>query len=218
MIYQILKQEILNGFYEPGEKLIISRLAIRFESSEIPVREAMNLLKSEKLIEIRPHVGAIVNILSSKDIQEIFELRIELEGLATRLAVEGLTNEGLNDLRYILDQSNNAYKEKKFIQFEALNIQFHKKIYSLSNNKLLIRTIDDLWSNTKRYPSLFKENDEHIKKSIEEHEMIYKSLLQKDGMLAENYMIKHKARAGKEILRINQRKFYEQLNNLINKH
>lgn len=218
MIYQVIKQEILDGFYEPGEKLIISRLAIRFESSEIPVREAMNLLESEKLIEFKPHVGALVSSLSSKDIQEIFELRIELEGLATRLAVEELTEKDFEDLRNILDQSFKAFNEKNYVQFERLNVEFHNKIYTSCNNKLLIRTIDDLWSNTKRYPSLFKENDDHIRASIEEHERIYESLLQKDSMLAENYMIKHKARAGKEILRINQQKFYEQLNKLIDEN
>ncbi|MEH7383400.1 GntR family transcriptional regulator [Bacillus sp. JJ1533] len=211
MIYQILREEILNGQYKFGEKLVISRLAIRFESSEIPVREAINLLESEKLIEFKPHVGAVVSTLSAKDIREIFELRVELEGLATRLAVEALTEENFSELRKILDDSVQAFKDKDYIRFEELNVAYHNKIYSACNNQLLIRTIDDLWSNTKRYPSLFKGNDEHIQASIHEHEDIYRALLRKDGMLSESYMIKHKTRAGREILRLTQQEFYDKL-------
>ncbi|MBG9657930.1 GntR family transcriptional regulator [Cytobacillus firmus] len=215
MIYQTLKEEILSGQYEFGEKLVISRLAVRFQSSEIPVREAISQLDSEKLIEFKPHVGAVVSTLSSKDIQEIFELRVELEGLATRFAVEGITESLLAELREILDESIDAFNEKDYAHFETLNVKFHKKIYSACNNQLLIRTIDELWANTKRYPSLFKGNDEHIQASIEEHEEIYQALLKKDSMLAESYMIKHKTRAGREILRLNQRKFYDKVNSLI---
>ncbi|WP_174732379.1 GntR family transcriptional regulator [Mesobacillus harenae] len=215
MIYQTLKDEILNGQYKFGEKLVISRLAIRFESSEIPVREAISQLESDKLIQFKPHVGAVVSTLSSKDIQEIFELRVELEGLSTRLAVEALTEQHLAELRVILDKSIKAYEEKEYALYETLNIEFHNKIYSACNNQLLISTIDELWSNTKRYPSVFKNNDGHIQASIEEHEEIYEALLNRDSMLAENYMIKHKTRAGREILRLTQRKFYDKLNYLI---
>lgn len=215
MIYQTLKEEILSGQYEFGEKLVISRLAVRFQSSEIPVREAISQLDSEKLIEFKPHVGAVVSTLSSKDIQEIFELRVELEGLATRFAVEGMTEIHLAELRGILDESIEAFNTKDYVHFETLNVKFHKKIYSVCNNQLLIQTINELWANTKRYPSLFKGNDEHIQASIEEHEEIYQALLQKDSMLAESYMIKHKTRAGREILRLTQRKFYDRVNSLI---
>lgn len=218
MIYQTLKEEILNGHYEFGEKLVISRLAVRFQSSEIPVREAISQLDSDKLIEFKPHVGAVVSTLLSKDIQEIFELRVELEGLATRLAVEGLKEDHMVELRKILDDSVVAFSEKDYGKYESLNVKFHNKIYSACNNQLLIRTIDDLWANTKRYPSLFKGNDEHIHASVEEHEMIYQALLQKDSMLAESYMVKHKTRAGREILRRNQREYYDKINSLIPNH
>jgi DNA-binding GntR family transcriptional regulator len=215
MIYQILKEEILSGKYEPGEKLVISRLAERFKSSEIPVREAISQLDSDSLIEFKPHVGAVVSTLSPKDIQEIFELRVELEGLATRLAAEELTQENINELRNIIDASRDAFEEKDYARFEKLNVDFHMGIYTNCSNKLLLKTIEELWSNTKRYPSLFKQNDEHITQSIQEHEDIFNALVNKDGMLAENYMIKHKTRAGKEILRITQWEFYEKLNSLI---
>lgn len=215
MVYQTLKEEIFNGTHKFGDKLVISRLAERFGSSEIPVREAISLLESDKLIEFKPHIGAIVSTLTSKDIQEIFELRVELEGLATRLAVEGMNEQILQEIRMIMDESITAYEENNYELYEELNVKFHNKIYDACDNQLLIRTISDLWSNTKRYPSLFKGNIEHIKSSIQEHEDIYNAIVSEDSMLAESFMIKHKTRAGKEILRLTQLDFYSKLNSLI---
>lgn len=207
-IYEILKKEIYEGKYEPGEKLVISKLAKQFNSSEIPVREALNQLNSEGLVEFKPHIGAIVSSLSSKDIQDIFELRIELEGLATRLAVEHINEQDLEKLKKILKDSQSAFEEKDYKKYEDLNKQFHMGIYNKCDNQLLIKLINDLWSNTKRYPSLFKQNDEHIKLSIQEHQDIYDAIGKKDSELAENIMIKHKARAATEIIRRTQRDFY----------
>ncbi|MDX5475005.1 MAG: GntR family transcriptional regulator [Bacillaceae bacterium] len=201
MIYQIVKEEILDGKYEFGEKLVISRLAERFGSSEIPVREAISQLESDKLIEFKPHIGAVVSTISPKDIQEIFQLRANLEGLATKLATENLTDEQFMILRNIIEESKFAAEQKEYEVFGRLNVDFHKLIYSACTNDLLIRTIDDLWSNTKRYPSLFRENDEHIELSIVEHENIYSALINRDSELAESLMIQHKERAGQELLR-----------------
>lgn len=201
MIYQTIKEEILNGKYEFGEKLVISRLAERFGSSDIPVREAISQLESDRLIELKPHTGAVVSTLSMKDIQEIFQLRTTLEGLATRLAVNELTEEHFEKFRNIIDESKKAFEEKAYERFEKLNVEFHMVIYSMCNSDLLIRTIEDLWSNTKRYPSLFRDNDEHIQISIQEHEEIFSALLQRDSKLAESLMINHKERAGRGILK-----------------
>lgn len=207
-IYETLKQEIYEGKYKFGEKLIISRLAKRFESSEIPVREAINQLSSEGLVDIEPHVGAVVSPLSSKDIQNIFDMRIVLEALATRLATEHLTPEDFQGIRTIMDQSIEAFQQKDYGLITNLNFQFHMHIYSKCDNELLVKTIRDLWMNTNRYPSLFERNDEHIRLSLEEHEAIYKALLDRDGVLAETITLKHKARAYREILRLAQRNYY----------
>jgi len=211
IIYETLKNEIYNGDLKFNEKLVINSLAKRFNSSEIPVREAMSLLQSDELIEIKPHIGAIVKPLSEKDVRNILELRIELEGLATRLATERLTKEDLDFLRMVLDASIAAHERDEYDRFEELNIQFHNAIYKKSNNQLLTKTINDLWKNTNRYPSIFERNLDHIRKSINEHEGIYEAIVEKDSAKAEYLMIQHKVRAGKEILSVTQSKFYENL-------
>lgn len=208
-IYEILKEEIYNGNYEPGQKLVIRRLAKRFHTSEIPVREALHQLNAEGLIEIKPHVGAVVSCLSSKDIQNIFDLRIEMEALATRLATDHLDDKDFVELRAMIEDSKLVLTDKDYAKYTALNLDFHMKIYSKCDNELLIKTIQDLWRNSNRYPRIFYQNDDHVKKSIREHEEIYEALLQRDQVLAEQLMIQHKAQAAREILRLTQRDYYK---------
>lgn len=207
-IYEMLKEEIYEGQYGFGEKLVISRIAKRFHSSEIPVREALSQLSTEGLVEFVPYVGAVVSPLSTKDIENIFDLRIVLEALATRLAAEHLIHEDFSVIQDLIDKSKVAYEKKEYSEFTKLNVDFHMTIYNRCDNELLIKNIRDLWRNTNRYPNLFDRNDEHNRISIEEHEAIFEALLKNDSVLAENIMLKHKARASKEILRLTQRAYY----------
>lgn len=210
LIYRDLKEGILNGKYEFGDKLVISRLAKEYSVSEIPVREALNLLNSDNLIEFKPHVGAIVSTISSEDIKDIFEMRIELEGLATRLATEHLDMSTLNVLENNITKSRLALQKKNYDLYEQLNMDFHLEIYKNCGNKLLYSTIVNLWNNTKRYPSLFNNNATHITSSIDEHEHLLNALKNNDAIRAENWMVSHKSRAGEEILRVTQNKYYNE--------
>lgn len=211
IVYDTLKQEIYEGVYGFDEKLVISHLAKRFSSSEIPVREALNQLKSDGLIKFRPHVGAVVNSLSKEDIKNIFELRIELEGLATRLAIANLNEDDIDELQRINEASAKAIEVEDYSSFSQYNIDFHMKIYEKCENDLLIKMIQDLWNNTNRYPPVFKSNLEYVKQSLQEHEEIFNALKQKNSVDAELIMLKHKARAAQEILKISTIKGYEDL-------
>lgn len=210
-VYQIIRKEILSGTLKANEKIVISDLSKRFSVSEIPVREALSMLKTEGLIDFAPHVGARVSSLSKKDIQEIFEIRIELEGLATRLAANIITDKDLDELQKNIDLSINSFESKDYDQFEKLNYQFHKLIYEKSQNERLNKMIDELWKNSNRYPSIFSQNDDHILQSIKDHKEILKALEKNDGVLAEKIVLQHKAKAVNEILRIQETKYYSSL-------
>lgn len=213
MIYETVKQEIYDGVRKFDEKLVISHLAKRFSSSEIPVREALNLLKSDGLVEFKPHVGAVVNSISKEDIKNIFELRIILEGLATRLAASNLTASDLASLQNNINQAQEAINREDSEDFSKLNLEFHMIIYNKSNNKLLEKYILDLWKNTNRYPSIFKSNVDFMTNSLLEHKDIYESLKDFDGITAELKMFRHKSRAAKAIMKLKGLEYYENLNN-----
>lgn len=215
-IYNTLSEEILTGVLEADEKLNISSLAKRFKVSEIPIREALNMLNSKDLIEFKPHVGATVISLSIRDIQELFEIRIELEGLATRLAAKSIGQDDINELKKLIDESLRNNKEEDKDTFEKLNYDFHMKIYERCNNERLFNMIKDLWATTKRYHPTFKHNETHINQSIDDHTKIKNALERGDGLLAKRIMLQHKARVLEEVIRITESQYYNSLPSLGN--
>ena len=90
-IVERLREDILAGRLAPGSRLVESDLTARFAVSRGPVREALRRLSAEGLIEHRPHRGAVVRRLSERDIRELFQIRVEMEALAARLAAEPTT-------------------------------------------------------------------------------------------------------------------------------
>jgi DNA-binding GntR family transcriptional regulator len=93
-----IRSQILSGTLSAGTRLKTERLAEVIGISRMPVREALRQLHSEGLIELRPNRGAVVTSLSANDVQQLFEIRAVLEGLAARLACAHLTEEAVADL------------------------------------------------------------------------------------------------------------------------
>ena len=90
-VYDAIRKEIVDGKLKPGQKIVMRSLAKQFGLSEIPVREAIRKLESDGFVEFTPHVGAVVTTIDEKEFVETYLIRIELEALATRLAVSHVT-------------------------------------------------------------------------------------------------------------------------------
>jgi DNA-binding GntR family transcriptional regulator len=108
IIYQEIKEDIINGKYKPNERIVISDVAREFGASDIPVREAMRHLESDGLIQSKPYVGAIVTNFDLADIRKIYQIRAVLEGLATRQAVDRIDKNGFKKLETILSKMMKA--------------------------------------------------------------------------------------------------------------
>ena len=90
---------ILAGEFPPGKPLRQEALAEQFEVSRTPVREALRQLEARGVVVQRPGFGATVRDLNARDVREAYQVRAELEGLATELAVDWLTDEQLERIR-----------------------------------------------------------------------------------------------------------------------
>src|SRR5919202_6686418 len=101
-VYDHLKQAILAGEIQPGERLLETRLAKSLGVSRIPVREAIRKLEREGLIVAFPRRGVYASSLSPRDVDEVYAVRAVLEGLAARLAAEHRTEEQLGRLDTIV--------------------------------------------------------------------------------------------------------------------
>lgn len=134
-VYNRLRDEILSGQIDPGELLSEAEIARRFDVSRTPVREALNLLACDRLVQALPQRGHLVRTISFSEIMEAFELRELLEVKAAGEAALNITDEEIEELKkIILDQEDGVLS----------NYVFHSRIARISGNRLLAEFIEEL--------------------------------------------------------------------------
>lgn len=143
-IYSVLLAWIFEGTLKPGEKIVESVLARRLNVSRVPVRESLWLLAQRGLVTLKPHQGAFVTKLSGRDIREIFELRAILETHAAKLARASLNPAGVANLQGALDHLADAARERSMPHFTAADIEFHKALWDLADNRHLTKILTDI--------------------------------------------------------------------------
>jgi len=191
IIYQEIKEDIINGKYKPNERIVISDVAREFGASDIPVREAMRQLESDGLIQSKPYVGAIVTNFDLADICKIYQIRAVLEGLATRQAVDRIKKNGLKKLDTILSKMTKAVGSGNHVLLSNLNRDFHHVIYAASDNEYLIKVIFDLWDMSLRARAIFSFMPGRAQEAVDEHTDIVAALKKKDAKAAEKLVIEH---------------------------
>ena len=132
-----LRRLILTGLIEPGSRLIEDRLAERLGVSRNPVREAIRVLATEGFVEQSPRRGACVARLGISDAEDIFEVRMALEPVGTRLAARHSSPEGVADLGAVLDQAKAAADAGDLDVLADLNTAFHHRVVALGGNDYL---------------------------------------------------------------------------------
>ena len=138
--YDFIRGEILCGAYPGGTRVNPLTIAGRLGISRMPVREAIRQLDAEGLVTIRPNRGAVVTVLTPKEIEELFEMRAVLEALAARLALPRLAGEGLEELELLRQRMDRARGDPKtwIVRHNA----FHNYLCSQSDRPRLTAEID----------------------------------------------------------------------------
>ena len=194
LIVERLREDILAGRIAPGSRLVESDLTARFAVSRGPVREALRRLAADGLIDHRPNRGALVRRLSAREISEFFQIRVELESLAARLAAE------LDDadararfaaaIRPIL-----ADEPRRLPEYLCENAAFHEALMTLAGN----RQLRDLAMRL-HLPLIMAQvadilTADVLEASVREHRAIAAAILERDAQAAANFMRAHLERA-----------------------
>ncbi len=162
IVYDKIKNYIIKGELEPGEKYSISNLAKEFGISRSPVYEAVKLLEKEDFVTIIPNVGFKVNTLTRKEIHDLLRIQGALEGLAIREAMDNIGEEELKELHEILDRTEKYYNNNEIDKYIEENKKFHFKLYRYSHSNKLINALKDYW----RYEIWYTQNNDEIKSNI----------------------------------------------------
>ncbi len=147
-VYAALRRDILVCQIVPGQELSEGELAERFKMSKTPIREALSMLRSEGLIKTFPRRGYQVAALTFQDMNEVFELRVILEGRAAELASQRITPEGLDRLATLADIVYDRAEKPSISRFVKANRDFHEAIAAASGNGrlrlMLLQVLDEL--------------------------------------------------------------------------
>lgn len=165
-VMQHLRDGIINGDYPHDTKLLPKAIAERCGTSFIPVREALRVLESEGFVVFRHNRGAWVTTLSIEDLEDLYELRIELESQAVRRA-RPCSERDIELLHDIVDRIGIVNQRNETPKVVALNRDFHFMIYRRSNSPRRLKVIEQLWLHAERYQRMSVEfrhdaaDDEH---------------------------------------------------------
>jgi len=189
--YQELKRIILEHQIPQGGKLNEIELAAALGISRTPVREAINRLGKEGLVEIFPQRGAFVIQYSEKDIFELFLIRENLEGLAAYLAAERVTEQDLTRLESCIRGFREPYSKRDVQRYAREDFKFHQTIVLLSDARRLINLIAGLHDHIRIFRLTPIGLSSRMKTSLIEHQKLLEALKSKDPGEADRRMRLH---------------------------
>lgn len=140
--YQAIRTALRNGELRPGQRLILRPLASKLGLSATPVREALLRLVSEQALGLDERNSVLVPILGSEELEELRELRIDLEGRAAAVTATRISAEGIDELVAVQDAFEDALAEGNITREIELNEAFHRAILATSGRPTLLRMVD----------------------------------------------------------------------------
>lgn len=190
-IFDKVREDILSGVYAQGEELKEATLGARLGVSRTPVREALRQLELEGLVEIIPNRGARVTGISRKDVTDIYQMRLRMEGLAARWAAEHMTEEEMAELEEVVLLSEFHLNHEKHDQVARLDGRFHEVIYHASSSRMLEHVMTDFHHYVKKARVTSVKSRRRAEESVTEHKDILEAIKRRDGDLAEKLASEH---------------------------
>lgn len=199
-VFLQLEEDIINGKYTEGQKLTENMLAQNLQVSRTPIREAIRQLELEGLVVTIPNKAVVVTGVTKEDIEDIYEIRISIEGLAARRAADNITEEELTSLKEIMDLQEFYTMKQDMKQLVKVDGDFHETIFRASGSKTLKHILSTFHHNLKKARSDSFGRMERAQSVLEEHMDIYQALKNRDSIRAEHSMIIHVKNARNRLL------------------
>jgi DNA-binding GntR family transcriptional regulator len=190
-VYSKIKKDILQKVLKPGQRLVVSELAKKLDSSPMPVREAIVRLAQEEFVELIPHVGASVISYNEQKLFEIHQIRIELEPLATRLLAPVITDKQIKKLDDIMNDGKVIIGNGSAEEYFEWNQKFHCTIAEMNPNRTLGDQIITMWQKLKLIGNRYGLHTWRLDSSYEEHMLWTNALRLRDPVAAEAACRKH---------------------------
>ena len=175
-IYEALRDWIIDGTLQPGEKILDSELSQYFSVSRTPVREAMQMLAEQKLIDVRPGRESRVSETDSVDIPQTYRMLAELHVMAIEFAFDKMDTSVTADLRRINESFMQAYKSHDIKGCRSSDKEFHDVIIGLAGNDFLKSFCEILHGHAARIENIYYSKVGGMDELIHEHNRIIEAV------------------------------------------
>lgn len=195
-----LRQMIIRCELVPGERFTETKLVEKFGVSRTPLREALKILASEGLVDMRPHRGSSVAPIVIDEISQTFAVLGALEEMAGPLICDQVSNVDIAGLDRIRDEMASMRDATDRNSYFELNVAFHLKMIALSGNAVLSATYGQLFGKLQRARYLVNDDQNRWSESAREHGWIMEALRQRDGAELAKRLKEHNSRTALAVL------------------
>ena len=191
IIFEYLRQEILEGNLKPDDRLIERDIAVKLNVSRTPIREALRKLELEGYVEHVPRKGVVVHGFNINEIEEIFDIRKELECLVVRKAISNISDHDIQILKVILADIENEENEDQ-VQLTVKGLkEFDEVILNMTKMPLLNNFVHSLQESLMRYKKINLSDAPRRMNAISEHKAILQAIIARDASQAEKLTMEH---------------------------
>jgi DNA-binding GntR family transcriptional regulator len=200
IVYDLLRENILNGIYKPGTRLVIDDLASKLKVSQIPIREALGQLEADGFITTEPYVGATVTPIDANSIHEVFGLLESMEIISSRAACATITDHDLNSLAHMIDEMDKLVDNPD--EWSRQNQTIHLFICEIAQTVLIhkmMQKVFDHWDRLRLY-YLQDVSANRILDAQKGHKLLVEAFKQRDPGKVETIIREHNQSALKSYL------------------
>ncbi|MFK8332379.1 GntR family transcriptional regulator [Pseudomonas sp. BJa5] len=183
-VYRQIREALMSGRFQPGQKLTIRGLAEALGSSPMPVREALHRLSAENAFEVTETSRLRVRVMTPERLREIRDARVALEGLLAEKAVALLSAADLAEITDLCEQMQAAVDAVDVPAYLWGNFAFHRRIYAVARAELTVAAVENFWLHMGPCFALVAPDKSHLQRSMEAHDRIVAALAARDAAAA----------------------------------
>jgi DNA-binding GntR family transcriptional regulator len=184
MVEAQLKEAILEGRLAPGERIVEAELARQMGISRAPVREAARRLESTGLLVSRPRHGFAVRVFTAQQVEDLYQVRIQLELMGVVLACQKASDAELAGVAAMVEDMVQRAAQMGRAQRVAVDLAFHQRLCALSGNAYLLRMYLNLSHEVQLFLALSEDSYGDPATLAETHRPIVAALLRRDAEAA----------------------------------
>jgi DNA-binding GntR family transcriptional regulator len=188
-VADIIRQAILNGTMKPGAPVVEMALAEQLQVSRAPVREAIQILEADGLIESEPYKGKRVKPLTLKEVEELYSLREQFEAFAIRRIVERRID--VSELRTHSDAMFEAAERDDLAALNTADQAFHRCLIRLADHELMLGFWDNLYLRIRQIMALRNSANRDLRAVARNHPPIIDAIEKRDMILAISLISDH---------------------------